>query len=424
MGRKARDNRPHVKPVEKIQLSEENTVLRAVAAVLFLVIGVSALAYAVNRLLSSEPGWQTIEAGTSDGPTCGDEFTLLYELGAGDQSPAAEGRALSQLYTQACRTAYQLFHTVQSFEGVTNLYDINAHPNEKLTVDPALYAAFAAVQAAGNRTVYLGPVCARYFDLFNSQDDSQLVDFDPWSSQEVAGEYAAIAAYAADPTHVNVELLGENQICLRVSEQYQAYAKQEGIGRFLDFGWMRNAFVADYLADTLIQAGYTRGILSSYDGFARCLDRREENFTLNLYGWEEGRPILAGTMEYQGPMSVVNLCSFPVTERDLQRFYQLRDGSLRTPYLDGSDGKSRTAADVDCLVCFSPAHSCAELTMGAAAAYIADSFREGAVKELVWEGAEAIWCQEHTFYTSDPELMIANLHEGYAEEGLPLLRQE
>ena len=74
MGRKARDNRPHVKPVEKIQLSEENTALRAVAAVLFLVIGVSALAYAVNRLLSSEPGWQIVEAVTSDGPTCG--FTV------------------------------------------------------------------------------------------------------------------------------------------------------------------------------------------------------------------------------------------------------------------------------------------------------------------------------------------------------------
>ena len=48
MGRGARDNRPYVKPVEKIELSKENIPLRAVAAVVFLLIGVGALTYAVS----------------------------------------------------------------------------------------------------------------------------------------------------------------------------------------------------------------------------------------------------------------------------------------------------------------------------------------------------------------------------------------
>lgn len=414
MGRYAKDNRPHIKPVRKIQLSGDNTARRAAAAALFLLIGAGALAYAFVHLLTPDAGWQTIQAGTSDGPTCGDDFTFLYELGAGDQLSAAENRALTLVYTQACRTAFQLFHTVQSFEGVTNLYDVSARPNEAVTVDPALYAAFEAVEAAGDRTVYLGPVCARYSGVFTCQDDSQLVDFDPWSSQEVGEEYAAVVAYAADPAHVGVELLGENQVRLRVSEEYLAYARQEGIERFLDFGWMKNAFVADYLADMLVQAGFTRGILSSYDGFARCLDGREGDYTLNLYSWKEGRPIVTGTTQYQGPMSVVSLRAFPVTEGDRQRFYQLRNGQMRTFYLDVSDGRSRTAAD--CLVCYSQTHSCAQLAMKAAPAFIADSLQKDPLRELLREGAQHIWCQGKTLNASDPNVVVTNLYEGYTLE--------
>lgn len=419
MGRTARDNRdlPHPRPVQKIVLSEENTVLRLIAAVLCLLVGAGALTYAFQQLLAPDSGWQEIEAGVSGGPTCGEDFVFLYELGAGEQPLSAESRALNALYTEACRTAFRLFHTVQSFEGVVNLYDINARPNEVLTVDPALYAAFEAVEAAGDRTVYLGPVCARYGDLFACRDDSQLADFDPWSSVEVAEEYAAVAAYAADPAHIGVELLGENRVRLRVSEEYLAYARREGAERFLDFGWMKNAFVADYLADTLAQAGFTHGILYSFDGFARCLDEREGSYTLSLYGWEGERPIVAGTMEYQGPMSVASLCAFPVTEGDWRRFYQMQDGRLRTPYLDVSDGRSRTAAD--CLVCYSPAHGCAGLAMGAAPAFIADTLREELLRELAGSGVRYIWCRDRTLYSSDPEPAVANLYGGYTLEASP-----
>ena len=40
LGRSARDKRPQVKPVQKIELSGEKTGLRAIAAVVFLLIGV------------------------------------------------------------------------------------------------------------------------------------------------------------------------------------------------------------------------------------------------------------------------------------------------------------------------------------------------------------------------------------------------
>lgn len=409
MSRYARDNRPHVRPVEKIQLSEDNTVRRAIAAALFLLLGAAALVYAFTRLLAPEPGWQTIQTGASEGATCGEEFNFQYELGAEGRSAAAESRMLTRLYTQACQTAYRLFHTEESFEGMVNLREINLRPNEALEVDGVLYRAFETVRAAGDRTVYLGPVYARYEDLFYCEDDVQLVDFDPRLNPEVAEEYAGIVAYAADPAHIDVELLGENQIRLYVSEEYLAYARQEGIDRFLDFGWMRNAFVADYLAETMIDSGFTHGCITSFDGFARCLDSRDVGYGLNLLEQWEGSPIQAGTMEYRGPMSLISLRTFPAAG-DEQRFYRLRNGETRTLYLDPADGLCRGAADS--MVFYSKDRSCAELAMEAGPVFIADVLEPAAVQGLGGQDVQFLLCWGERLYTADPGLTVTNLREG------------
>lgn len=398
--------------MEKIELSKEQTALRAVAAVVFLLIGVGALTYAVSQFFTTEPGWQTIQAGTSGGPTCGDEFVFLYEVGVSGRSARKEGQDLNELYTQACRTAFQLFHTEMSFEGVVNLKEINDRPNEALEVDPALYRAFEAVREAGDRNVYLGPVYARYGDLFDCGDDSQLADFDPRLSPEVAEEYAAVAAYAGDPASIDVELLGDNQIRLRVSEDYLAYARENGIQRFLDFGWMENAFIADYLADTMTENGFTNGAISSVDGFARCLDGGGDRYGLNLMGLlEDGRAVQAGTMEYQGPMSLVSLRSFPAAEGDEARYYRLKNGEIRTLYLDPADGLCRGAADF--LAVCAGDWSCAQLAMEAAPVFIAEDLDREALEGLISEGAGAVFCQGRTVWASGPSLTVSGLYDGF-----------
>lgn len=412
MGRSARDNRPRIKPVEKIQLSEENVGLRIAAVAVLLLLGAWALAYAFGQLFAVDPGWQTIEAGTSDGPNCGEEFVFLYELGTEGRSARDESRALTELYTQACRKAFQLFNADESFEGTVNLRDINQRPNEALEVDEVLYRALAAVQEAEDRTLYLGPVVTRYDDLFCCEDDAQLVDFDPRLSPEVAEEYAAVAAYALDPDQIDLELLGENRIRLKVSEEYLSYAQREGIDRFLDFGWMRNAFVADYLADTMTEAGFTYGTISSYDGFARCLDSREETFGLDVLDWLEDRPIVAGTLEYQGPMSLVTLRYFPAAKGDEHRYYRLKNGEIRTLYLDPYvGGLCKLGGDnVGSVVSYSPAHSCAELAMSAGQTFISHVKWAG---ELVHKDIKMVvcWSDYHEIVLTSPEIVVTNLYE-------------
>lgn len=399
---------PHPRPVQKIELSESNTTRRLIAAGLFLLIGAGALAYGISQLFTPEAGWQRIEAGTAEGPTCANEFVFLYELGASGQAIRTESRELTALYTQACRKAFQLFHTVEGFEDVVNLYEINRQPNEVLEVDQVLYDAFAAMEEAGDRTVYLGPVYARYGDLFYCTDDSQLVDFDPRLSDEVREEYAAYAAYASDPEAIGVELLGDGKIRLRVSEDYLAFARRESVDRFLDFGWMKNAFVADYLAQTMAEGGYTNGCITSDDGFARCLDGRGMGYALNLLDDLEGRAIEAGTVEYQGPMSMASLRTFPAVAGDELRFYRLKDGQARTLYLDPEDGLCR--GSVESLTCYSKECGCVRLALEAGAVFIADAFDRAALERLAEESIYAVWCHDRTLQGTEPSLTVSNLY--------------
>ena len=412
MGREAKDNRPYLRPVEKIQLSGEHLTLRLIAAVVFLVLGGAALGYAFSQLLSPEtPGWQTIEANASEGAGCGDEFVFYYELGAAGASASAESKAVSRLYSDACRKLFQVFHTMESFEGVTNLRDVNLHPNETLAVDEALYRAFETVQRYGDRTVYLGPVYERYNGLFRCTDDGQLPDFDPYLSERVRKEYEAAAAFANDPDAVDLRLLGDNQVRLYVSEEYLAYARQWEIECFLDFGWLTNAFVIDELAQALTEGGYTHGSISSYDGFVRNLDGRELDYALNLYDFADGMIYPAGVMSYRGPESIVYLRDYPLSGEDSRRMYLLETGEVRTGYLSPEDGRCKSAAH-DLVAC-SDRLGCAGLALQLAPVYVADTLDVAALEALADSGVRSVRVENRVIRGAGSGLTITDLCEGY-----------
>lgn len=411
MGRTARDDRdlPHPKPVQKIQLSDAHARRRLIAIVLLLVIGGAALGYGIAGLFTPQSGWQVIEADTSAGPTCGEDFTFLYDLGSDGAVLRAESRGVTDLYSEGCRKALQLFHTIESFEGIVNLRDLSLHPNETLTVDGALYRALETVQSFGDRTIYLGPVYARYGDIFLCRDDSQLVDFDPRLSEDVRQEYETLAAYARDPGAVDLRLLGDGQVRLEVSAEYLAFAQREGVDTFLDFGWLTNAFIVDYLADLLVENGYTHGSISSYDGFNRNLDSRGQGYAQNIYDRVDGMIYPAAVMEYTGPMSIVGLHSYPIDDRDGQRFYQLKNGEIRTNYLDPADGLCKSA--VQDLTCYSKTERCAELALELAPIYVAEALDTQALDRLGGRGIHSIYCRDRVIYGTDPDLTLTQLFQ-------------
>ena len=56
MSRNARDNRPYVKPVTRVELDQKNVKLRWILVAAFFVIAMAAFAIGLNELLKTEPG--------------------------------------------------------------------------------------------------------------------------------------------------------------------------------------------------------------------------------------------------------------------------------------------------------------------------------------------------------------------------------
>lgn len=409
MSRTARDNRPRLKPVTKVKLEEEHAGIRLAVVILLVAIAAAAFAYAVFSLFQAEPGWEEIEADSGSGATCGEEFVFLYELGAGETDPTAEKKALTLLYTEAARQAYRIFNSDTGFEGVNNVYELNRHPNEVLEVDAALYDAFSLLEIYGNRNLYMAPIYARYDDMFSCGDDVETYDYDPYQNSDVAAEYEEIIAYAADPEQVEVRLLGGGKVQLFVSEAYLAYAEENGITSFIDFFWMKNAFIADYLAERLTASGYTHGTLSSYDGFSRNLDDRGEAYSFPVYD-RVGRSIYdAAVMEYSGARSFVCLRDYKMTRLDNRHYYEFSDGETRSPYLDIRDGRCRSA--VPNLVAYSAQMGCARLLLEVSPLYIADTLDAEALAALGSSGIFSLYCRDYTIFYNDEELRLSQLYD-------------
>ena len=410
MGRTVRNrNEARPRPVQKIELSGKHLGWRLLAVILLLAIGASALSYAFITLFSSEPGWVEIKANEGD-PSYAANFILLYNVGASGASASAENKALTGLYTQAATKAWQLFNNTQTAEDVPNVRYLNDHPNETIAVDEALYKAFEQVARSGNRALYLAPVAELYDNLFLCADDVLTVDFDPLLNPELRAFFAESAEFANDPAAINVELLEDNQVRLSISDAYLAYAEEQEIRDFIDFHWMLDAFVIDYLADALAAQGFTYGTLSSYDGFARALDNRAGNsYAYNLYDGQDGTVRQAAIMHYSGARSIVTLRGYPLNDLDTDRYYVRQDGQIHTAYLDVADGLSRAAlAD---LVAYTSNMSCAEMLLQVAPLYIADALAEDALTALSGAGIQTIYCRGSEIRYTDPKLILSNLFD-------------
>ena len=398
---------PHLEPVEKIELSDKHVGWRLGFFILFVIIAASAFAYGVNLLFSTEPGWQEVEVDSSAEANCGDEFVFMYYLGGKDTDATVEHKALKLIYTDACEMAHKLFHNKEAFDGVNNVYYINQHPNEVIEVEPALYEAFSVLSNYGNRSVYLSPVYNQYDEIFYCEDDAQIIEFDPILNDEVATDYAEIAVFANNPEMIDVKLLGENKIQLYVSEEYLAYAKENYITDFIDFFWMKNAFVTDYLANELRSRGYTSGAVSSYDGFSRSLDEAEYSYSFNIYDRQELTLHQAAVMQYNGAQSMVYLRDYMMSELDMAHYYVLSDGEVRTSYLDIADAIPKAATDN--LYAYSDTLGCAEVLMQVIPIYVSDEFSEAKVSDLENNGVHVIYCVNDVIKYTEESLVLTDL---------------
>ncbi len=408
MGRTVKDRRPNLRPPKRIELKEGNTRLRVILILLLIAIAIAAFSSLISSMIKSRQhsGFSEIVS-TGESYSVAEDFAFYYHLG--EKGSNALYRRLSELYTETAEQAYRIFSSETVFDGTVNLASLNARPGEILTVEPALYEALVQLAAFGERAQYLAPIYADYRNVFYSDSDYAASYYDVAENPTLAAYYRELADFARDPESVELELLGEGRVRLSVSEAYLDFARENDVTCFVSFTWMRNAFVADYLAEVFSEAGYTEGYFASLDGFTRNLDAAQgRSYLYNLFCRTGNQIDMAGRLEYEGPMSIVFLRNYPISVSDRKNYYVMAGGRTFTPYLDGSDGVSRAATEN--LVAYDGALGCAELLLRLMPLYIADSFDGASLSALPFE---SIWCTDGEIRHTDPNLSVFDLNEDY-----------
>lgn len=381
------------RPITHVEVNEKNRTLRIILAVVLLIIGVVALTIGFTTLLSRETGWQEVQISPRE-RSCSESFLLRYNFSGNGSEVATVNRKLEQTYEEACIKAYQLFTPDEGFAEVQNVYYVNHHANEIITVDPVLYGAFQKMEET--RWLYLGPAYAHYYNLLHAEE-SMLPELDPVESRDAADYVARIAAFAADDDAVKLELLGDNQVKLHVSDAYLAFAQQEEIENYIDFAYLTNAFIIDYLADSLTAEGLTDGYLVSTDGYTRNLDSKNV-FSFSIFD-RVGRVVYpAGVMQYQGPVSIVYLKDYSTDTSDLN--YRVSGDHIVHLFADPADGLYRTS--IPNLVSYSYDSGCADVLLQMLPAFVGSQF-------TIPEDVFSIWCQDATIYYNDDSIRITNL---------------
>ena len=391
------------------ELSGANRTVRWVLIILLLAIAAVALTIGLMSALQTPAGWQIVEGNTT-GLNCGEEFQLRYEFGAEGKNATAENKQLQQLYGKALEDAWKIFFNEAGKTDLSGIHAINCSSNQIVTVDPGLYKALEQVAQSGSRALFLAPVYAVYDGVFYSGNDADAAEFDPALDDEQRSYVLLLANYANDPEQIDLQLLGENKVCLAVSEEYLAFARAQEIANFIDFGWLRNAFIVDYIADLMMEAGLTNGFIASADGFTRNLDCRDNVYQQNLFNFGQEGIDWAGVMDYSGPKSLVFLRSYPMYDESFHRYYCYEDGRIVTAMIDPADGQSK--ASLPNLVSYSETASCGQLALAVMPVFVADDFAVEGLNALTSRDIYSIWFQGKQLHFNQPDLSVA-LEEPY-----------
>lgn len=393
MKRKSAPNdRPVIDKTIHIPLPENKLKLRTALVIALIVLAVASFAFGINSLVGTDAGMAEITV-LSGEMNAGDDFTFYYNLGFGGADATDERREVRSLYSQAATDALEIFSSDVEAEGGGNLYYLNSRPNEDVAVDGALYSALEQLEGSGTRYHYLAPLYEQYYAMFNSASDAEAAEYDPRLNDAQAEFFSQIAAFASDSGEIALELLGDNKVRLHVSEEYMRFAEANGVTTFIDLTWMKNAFIADYIAQELIDAGYTHGALISDDGFMCCLDDEtgaEYSFT---FSHRDGTTITnLSTLQFSGTVSIAYLHDYPLESGNSGGYYLYSDGTLRSAFLDTADGLDRSC--VPELAAYSFEDGCAGLALRLAPVFISSDLDMNELAELEKDGITVYYTQD------------------------------
>ncbi len=362
LSRTVREKRVYIKPVQKIELDESNVKLRIFAVVAMIVIAATAFGFGISMLVKGNTEWTEAECIMADS-NCSGDFRFGFFATGRRMKTSVEAE-----YSKACVDAYAIFSAKERFADVNNLWKLNNEPNTRVVLEKELYDALWEVAESGMPYFYLGPVFNEYESLCLSESDEEAAGFDPERSAEARDFREKLLGFIGSRDDIELLFLGDNTVELLVSEEYAAFREENGKFPYIDLGWMKNAFVTDYIAGKLKESKLNiAGILDCNDGF-RCYladgevelkDNDKENYLYhNIKEIGTGNVVLY----HDKPLTD------PIGDSERIRYYKYADGTVVHSYIRYPDGVPATEPGY--ATCSSDKMDCSQIMLETIDSYI------------------------------------------------------
>ncbi len=291
----------------KITLSEKHIKLRLVLTIFFLIVAVVAFTIGVVSIGKKTPGYQTIEGKVdAEALTYNNAVTFKYYFDGSSNQIKRAVRELEEVYTPILSSAYKSLDAENVYTGVVSIGMINRNIGSPVSVSPDLYAvlkdAYAKTQENRGYNMFAGALYSQWRSIQILADPE---DFDPVFNSDQARRISDIAKTVCDLSNFKLEFLDDSTCTVRfsVSEQYQAFCKDYEItAPALDLNILKDAYMLKMISDSLANAGYRYGHLSTPQGMALNTSDRGK-LTYSMYTLEVGREIAYATIEIDGVFS-------------------------------------------------------------------------------------------------------------------------
>ncbi len=383
-----------MKDIKRIELNDNHVKLRIIILIALIPIAIAGFSIFFINLFSKKSGFEEINVSSSTAdPVSDDELTFYYNLGKSGNSPTDDFKKVTESYSRHLDYAYKSLNKYKEVDEYKNLYYLNRHPNETMKVSTLLYDSLKKVYDTDPKILYLGPITTLYENYIKNGNDGS----NP-TNPSVKQYIDSIVNYIK--SDISIDFLNDYNIKLNVSDNYLNILDELSVNDILDFSYLRNAFILDYVSTQLISDGFKYGNIQSYDGYYINLDDTY-NYKYDVYDIIDRKLISTCYVDFMGKYNIVNYRNFAINNMDYSRF-RIVDDKLTSLYINPNDGKNYES--IKNLTSYSKTKSLVDIVLETKDIYINNNFNENNIS------IESIWLKDRSINYNDKNLTLNNIY--------------
>ena len=404
MNRYQKEKPQLIKPKKKIELNDKQKLTRFIIMILLIIIGLIFIGIGMNNCIKQNSGWKKI----NDTTGYLNDISLYYNLDK--ENPTSINKELTIKYNNYLANSWIRYNSwiSDTDEVFYNMYYINNHPNEIITIDKYLYNSLKQVLLSNNyQIIYFAPVYTMFENLLSARFDYQACSQDPYLNNNQKEIYDNFMKYINNDKHIKLELLDNFQVILHLSDEYYSFCNEffeQNI--FIDFCYLKNAFIVDEVADKLINDGFNNGLLYSEDGYKRIFTK---DYIVNepLYDIDKDNISIINKIGFNNQLSIVNFKNFHTSDFDKKYSYIYEDGTRRTNIIKIIDNNYLNTSSINYFTCYSYENSCSYQALKMIDIYINESLDLSMLNDLKKDNINYLYINNYEIHYSD-ELIFFN----------------